>query len=101
MCLRTLRKVNLRSEDIRHHAHFASKVAGGELLLRTTLSKVVEQAMNREVFGMTRQPREKPRHLCLGEVTCDGDAFVCFDDGTYDVIKWNHMYPEPQDTKAT
>ena len=29
------------------------------------------------------------------EFTSDGDAYVCWDDGTYDVIKWNHMSPEP------
>lgn len=26
----------------------------------------------------------------------DGDAFVSFDDGTHDTVKWNHLYPEPQ-----
>jgi hypothetical protein len=30
------------------------------------------------------------------EFTSDGDAYVCWDDGTYDIIKWNHMSPEPQ-----
>lgn len=24
----------------------------------------------------------------------DGEAFVTFDDGTSDTIKWNHMSPE-------
>jgi hypothetical protein len=26
----------------------------------------------------------------------DGEAFVRFDDGTIDTIKWNHMSPEPK-----
>ena len=29
------------------------------------------------------------------EFTSDGDAYVCWDDGTYGIIKWNHMSPEP------
>ena len=24
----------------------------------------------------------------------DGDAFVTFDDGSYETVKWNHLLPE-------
>lgn len=26
----------------------------------------------------------------------DGDAFVSFDDGKFETVKWNHLYPEAQ-----
>jgi hypothetical protein len=35
------------------------------------------------------------RHGRADEFTSDGDALVCWDDGTYATIKWNHMSPEP------
>lgn len=25
----------------------------------------------------------------------DGDAFVSFDDGKFETVKWNHLVPEP------
>lgn len=34
------------------------------------------------------------RHGRADEFLQDGDAYVLFDDGTYDCIKWNHMRPE-------
>jgi hypothetical protein len=34
------------------------------------------------------------RHGRADEFLQDGDAFVTFDDGTYDTIKWNHMVQE-------
>ncbi len=30
------------------------------------------------------------------EFLSDGEAFVTFDDGTWEVIKWNLMSPEPE-----
>lgn len=34
------------------------------------------------------------RHGWADEFLQDGDAFVTFDDGTHDTIKWNLMSPE-------
>ncbi len=31
----------------------------------------------------------------------DGDAYVTWDDGTYGMVKWNHMSPEPRDNQPT
>jgi hypothetical protein len=30
----------------------------------------------------------------LDECLSDGDAFVTWDDGTYETVKWNHLIPE-------
>lgn len=32
----------------------------------------------------------------LDECLQDGDAFVTWDDGTCDTVKWNHLRPEPR-----
>jgi hypothetical protein len=29
------------------------------------------------------------------EFLSDGDAYVTWDDGTYGMIKWNHISPDP------
>ena len=31
------------------------------------------------------------RHGVADEFLCDGDAYVTFDDGTCDTVKWNHL----------
>ena len=36
------------------------------------------------------------RHGTADQFLHDGDAFVTFDDGTWEIIKWNHMSPEPK-----
>lgn len=34
------------------------------------------------------------RHGVADEFLHDGDAFVTFDDGTYETVHWNHLRPE-------
>jgi hypothetical protein len=34
------------------------------------------------------------RHGVADEFLSDGDAYVSFDDGSYDTVKWNHLQPE-------
>lgn len=34
------------------------------------------------------------RHGVADEFLHDGDAFVSFDDGSFETVKWNHLTPE-------
>ena len=34
------------------------------------------------------------RHGVADEFLHDGDAFVTFDDGKYETVKWHHLCPE-------
>lgn len=34
------------------------------------------------------------RHGVADEFLRDGDAFVTFDDGSYETVKWNHLVKE-------
>jgi len=39
------------------------------------------------------------RHGRADEFTSDGEAFITWDDGTYDIVKWKNLYPEAASTK--
>jgi len=39
------------------------------------------------------------KHGVADEFLPDGEAFVTFDDNTYDTVKWNHLIPEPKEEK--
>lgn len=36
------------------------------------------------------------RHGRCDEFLSDGDAFVVFDEGSYETVKWNHLEKEPE-----